>query len=134
MSKIYSYMVLAVGLTLLLKFAGIPSGGDAFLSWLGISDSASGISMGTFFVAVVALFAGGTLIGISISYLTKSSSESYIIAPVALGIFTVITSTFVSLINYTSDMEYVSYIVAMIFLPLLGGFGIAIIQFWRGTE
>lgn len=134
MSKVYNYMVLCVGLTFLLKFAGIPSGADQFLVWLGLTGDASGISLGTFFVTVAALFVVGTGSGIAISFLTKSSSETYLVAPIALGIFTVITSTFVSVINYTADMSFIHYIVWLIFIPLLVGFGIAIIQFWRGTD
>lgn len=134
MSKIYNYMVVAVALTFLLKFAGLPSGADAFINWLGLSGDASGISLGSFFIAVAALFVVGTGSGIAISFITKSSSETYLVAPIALGIFTVITSTFVSIINYTRDMGYIYYIVWMLFVPLLGGFGVAIIQFWRGSD
>lgn len=134
MSKVYNYMILAVGLTFLLKFAGIPSGADSLLSYIGLTGDASGASFGAFFIAVAALFTIGTGSGIAISFLTKSSSETYLIAPIALGIFTVITSTFVSVVNYTKDMGFVYYIVWLTFIPLLLGFGVAIIQFWRGTD
>lgn len=134
MSKVYNYMIIAVGLTFLLKFAGIPSGADTFISWMGLTTNASGVSFGTFFVAIAALFIVGTGTGIAISFLTRSPSESFIVAPIALGIFTVITSTFVSILNYTQDMGYIFYIVWLIFVPLLLAFGIAIIQFWRGVD
>jgi hypothetical protein len=134
MSKVYNYMILAVGLTFLLKFAGIPSGADAFISWLGLSGDAGGISLGTFFLGVAALFIVGTGSGIAISFFTKSSSETWIVAPIAAGIFTVITSTFISVINYTADFGFVYYITWLIFMPLLSAFAIAIIQFWRGTD
>jgi len=134
MSKIYNYMILAVGLTFLLKFAGIPSGADAFVSWLGLVGDASGVSLGVFFVAIAVIFTVGTGSGIAISFLTKSPSETFIIAPIALGIFTVITSTFVSIVNYTKDMGYVFYITWLLFIPLLVAFAIAILQFWRGAD
>ena len=134
MDKVWNYVIMATVLTLLLKFAGIPTGADSLLVWLGLTGDASGISFGAFFVAVVALFAVGTGTGIAISFITKSPSETFIVAPIALGIFTVITSTFVSVINYTKDMGYVYYITFMIFVPLLVGFGIAIINFWRGND
>jgi hypothetical protein len=117
-----------------MKFAGIPTGADSLLIYMGYADNASQISTGTFFLAVAALFAIGVVSGITISFFTKTSSESYLIAPIALGIFTVISSTFVSIINYTNNMGFVNYLVWLIFAPLLIGFGIAIIQFWRGTE
>ena len=136
MSKVYNYMVLAVGLTFLLKFAGIPSGADAFITWLGLSSDSSGVSMGVFFVGVAAVFAASTLVGgtIAIGFFTKSTPESSIVAPIALGIFGVITSTFVSVINYTKDMDWVYYVVWLIFVPLLVAFGVAIINFWRGSD
>lgn len=134
MSKVFNYMILAVGLTFLLKFAGIPSGADSLLTYLGISNNIENISLGYFFVAVAAIFTVGVGSGIAISFLTRTSSETYVIAPIALGIFTVLVSTFVSIILYTKDMGYVYYIVWLIFTPLLLGFGIAIINFWRGSE
>lgn len=134
MSKVYNYMVIAVGITFLLKFAGIPSGADAFIEWLGLAADASQISLGTFFVSVATIFTVGLGTGIAIGFFTNVPTESFIIAPVALGIFTVITSTFVSVVNYTKDMGYIYYIVWMIFIPLLAGFGIAIISYWRGAD
>lgn len=134
MSKVYNYMVIAVGLTFLLKFAGIPTGADSLITWLGLAGDASGVSLGAFFIAVGAIFVTGTGSGIAISYFTKSPSESYVIAPIALGIFTVIASCFISVVNYTSDMGFVYYITWLIFIPFLAGFGVAIISFWRGTD
>lgn len=133
MSKVYNYMILAVGLTFLLKFAGIPSGADAFITWLGLANASSGISLGEFFAGVGGMFLAGTAGGIVIGFFTKSQTESFIVAPIAAGIFTVITSTFVSIINYTNGMGYIYYLVWMVFIPLLVGFAIAIIEFWRGT-
>ena len=134
MSKVFNYMILSTGLILLLKFAGIPSGADAFITWLGLSTSASGISLGTFFIGVIAIFSIGTAGSIVIGFLTKSQSESFIVAPIAAGIFTSIVSTFVSVINYTVAFGWIYYVTYLIFVPWLVGFAIAIIQFWRGTD
>ena len=133
MSKVYNYMIIAVGITFLLKFAGIPSGADVFITWLGLSGNTSNISLGTFFVGVASLFTVGLGAGIIIGTFTRASPESFIVAPVAAGIFTVITSTFVSVINYTASFGYIYYLVFMIFIPFLVAFGIAIIEFWRGS-
>ena len=134
MSKVYNYMVLGVGLTFLLKFAGIPSGADWFLFKLGLTGDISGVTLGWFYGAVLATFALGTLGAITIGYFTRSSSESYVMAPVASGVFAMLASTFISIIEYTKDMGFVYYITWLIFVPLLLGFGIAIIQFWRGSD
>ena len=133
MTKVYNYMIMAVGLTFLLKFAGIPSGADAFINWLGIGTNVENISLGTFFIGVAGIFAVGTGVGIAISFFTKTTPESFIVAPVALGIFTVTTSTFISIINYTRDFGFIYYLTYMIFIPLLAGFAIALVSFWRGS-
>lgn len=134
MSKVYTYMVVSIGLIFLLKFAGLPTGADVILSYLGLDSGAAGVSLGTFFAAIATLFAVGTGTGIAISFFTKSPSETYLVAPICLGVFTVITTTFISIVNYTKDMGYVYYITWLIFIPLLLGFGMAIISYWRGGD
>jgi hypothetical protein len=134
MSKVYNYMVMSVFLIILLKFAGLPTGADSLLVWIGISSDISQISLGAYFLAVAGLFSLGAVASIVIGYYTKSSTESTSVAPIALGIFTVLTSTFVSIINYTKDLGFVYYIMYLIFVPLLAGFAVAIIQFWRGVD
>ena len=132
MSKVYNYMIVAVGLTLLLKFAGLPSGADALINYTDALGYES-INLSTFFIAIGALFTIGVVGGIAIGFITKSPTESFIIAPIALGIFIVITSTFVSIITYVKDMGFIAYLITLIFVPYLIAFGIAIIEFWRGT-
>lgn len=134
MSKVYTYMVLCVGLIALLKFAGIPTGADSVLTFLGLAEDISEVSAGAYFAAVLAIFVLGAGAGIAISFITKSPSETWVVGTIASGIFTVITATFVSVISYTKDMGFVYYLTYLIFAPLLMGFGIAIIQFWRGTD
>jgi hypothetical protein len=126
-------MILSVVLVFFLKFAGIPSGADALITWVGLAGDISNISFGAFFIATLALFSVGVASGIAIGFITKSPTESYIIAPICAGIFVIIVSTFVSILTYTQSMGYVYYISMILFAPLLVGFFIAIIEFWRGT-
>lgn len=134
MSKVYTYMVIAVGLTFLMKFAGIPTGADSFMAWIGFAGDASQVSLGDFFLAIAGIFTVGVGAGIAISFLTRTPSETFIAAPIALGIFTVLVSSFISIINYTSGMGWIYYLVWLIFTPLTTGFGVAIVQFWRGAD
>lgn len=135
MSKVYTYMVIAVGLTFLLKFAGIPSGADAFISWLGLSETASGISLGLFMIGVAAVFTASVIVGgtIQVGFFGTSTPESKIVATFATAVLVVFTSTFVSIITYTKDLGFIYYITWLIFIPLLVGFGISIIEYWRGS-
>lgn len=134
MSKVYNYMVLAVGLTFLMKFAGLPSGADGFISWLGLDTGIEGIGFGAFFIGVAALFTIGTGASLLIGYITKASSESFLIGSICGGIFAILVGTFVSMINYTIDMGWVYYVVYLMFVPLLAAFGIAMINYWRGSD
>lgn len=134
MSQVYNYVVIAVVLTFLLKFMGIPSGADAIITYLGLSSTASGVSLGTFFIGVAAIFTVGVGAGIVTSFFTRTSSETFILAPLCAGIFTMIVSTFVSVVNYTSGLGFVYYIVFIFFVPFIIAFGISIIKFWRGTD
>lgn len=139
MSKVFNYMVISSGLTLLLGLAGIITGAEAQLNWLGFSLTGSlidvsNIPLGNFFSRITDLFIVGAAAGIVVGFFTRSQTESYIIAPVAAGIFTIITSIFMAILNYTSGMGYVYYIVMLIFVPLLMGFAISIISYWRGSD
>lgn len=135
MSRVYDYMFISVGVTLMLKFAGIPSGADALISWIGLSSTPSGVSLGAFFVGVIALFvAGGALgSGIRLGFLSFQPTETSLMSAVSTGILTVITGTWISIINYTSDMGYIFYLIQLMFVPFLIAFFVAVTEFWRGT-
>lgn len=136
MSKVYNYMFVAVGLTFLLKFAGIPSGADAFIEWIGLTTSASGVSLGAFFIGVIAVFTAGATASVIIGSFSRAAPESYLTATISSGIFTIIVSTFVSILNYVNGVYgqgWIYYIVWLMFTPIIVSFGVAIIEFWRGT-
>ena len=133
MSKIYDYMIISTALVFLLKFAGIPTGADALINFLGLGDgTTAGYVTSAFYVEILAVFALGVA-GVIIGFFTTTKTESFLVSTFASAIFTIIASTFVSIVNYTADMGFIHYIVWMIFIPYLAGFGIAIIEFWRGT-
>lgn len=133
MSKVYTYMMVAVGLTFLLKFAGIPSGADQFIVWLGLSTDASGIALGTFYLGVLGVFIAGSTASIIIGTFSRITPESYLTATISAGIFTVVTSTFVSVVNYNSSLGFIYYLTYLIFVPFIISFGIAMISYWRGA-
>ena len=138
MSKVYNYLILAVVLTLLLQLAGLPTGAT-ILVWLGLSDyNVAGLSLGNFYVGITALFIAGAAIGIAgtvtAGLLGSKTSETYLMSALVSGIFVVLFSTYVAILNFTKDYGYVFYIVLLLFLPLIAGLGIAMIQFWRGAD
>lgn len=135
MSKVYFYMVFCTGLIMLLSMAGIPVGAEGLLDFTESSTSdVSSFSLSSFFTEIAALFGIGVATGIAISFFTKTPNESYIIAPLALGIFTAVVGTLIGLINYTKDMGFVYGVVLLLMFPITVGFAIAIINFWRGVD
>lgn len=135
MSKVYFYMVFCTGLILLLSMGGIPVGAEGLLSFLGSSSNdVSSFSLSSFFTEIAALLGIGVVTGIAISFFTKTPNESYIVAPIALGIFTAVVGTLIGLINYTKDMGFVYGIIVLLLFPVTVGFAIAIINFWRGVD
>src|SRR3972149_2811917 len=125
MSKVFNYMVLTVGLIFLLNFAGLPTGADVFIDWMGLLNGAEGFSLSNFFDSLEEIFTiSGIITGIVIGFLVRSSPESAIISPLATTLLTTLSMTFVSIVKYTSNFGYVYYLTFMIFIPLIAGFGI----------
>lgn len=134
MSKVFNYAMLSVGLLLLFKYSGLPTGIDLILSYLNIGSNASGITLSTWWLLIAGIFTVGSGAGIVISFFTRTSPESYLVAPFATAVFWLVGMTFISIVNYTQAIGGVYYyIVYLILIPLLVSFGIALIPFWRGS-
>lgn len=136
MSKVFTYAILSVGMMLIMNIMGIPTGVTTILSWVGLANPTQSIDTSLFFTAIVAVFAATAITGIIIGTLTRSSPESYIIAPLVSGLV-VFVGTFTSIINYTqtstgSDLAY--YVTLVILAPVAIGYGISLISYWRGAD
>lgn len=136
MSKIYNYMVFAVGLTFLLRFSGIDTGTDFFFSFLGLSSDASAISNGAFIAKVAALFTIGAGASILIGFITKSTPESFLVGTIAAGLLTVMSGTFSAILTYAQANagEWLYALLWLIFAPLWIGYVVALINYWRGVD
>lgn len=135
MSQVYKMMVLLTTLAFLLNFAGLPSGIDVFLDWMDLSNGATGFSLSSYFDSLGEILTlSGLVTGLVVGFLVKSSPESAIVSPLATTLLATTANSFIALVNYTSGLGYVYYIVYLIFVPLLAGSGISIIKFWRGSD
>jgi hypothetical protein len=130
MSKAYYFITITIGLTLLMKFAGIPyAGSDALLSWVGLNPDNLAVSTSYFVLAVIGCFSIGMVLG------SIFSKESSIRASIATGILTTGIGAFIGILSYVKDVavgsqEWIFYIVFMIFGVYITGFIFAMLEFW----
>ncbi len=133
MSKVYYYITITIGLTILMKLAGVPyAGSNEFLNWLGLDYNNLAVSSSYFVIAVIACFGIGAVLG------SIFSKESSIRATIATGILTTGIGAFVGILNYVRDstqgtQEWVFYVVFMIFAVWISGFIFSMIDWWGGT-
>lgn len=134
MAKVHTYLIFCVGLMLLLKWFGIPTAIDSLLVFLGIADGVNNVTTSTFYVTITTIFAASAVGGIIIGFLTKTSPEVYIRAPLVAGLV-IFVGTFISVINYANSNSpvWVAYLASAIFIPLIIGYLLALVEFWGGT-
>lgn len=108
MAKVWTYLTVMLGLTLLMKWAGIPTGLDWILNFYGFGDTA--INNSTFYTRMLVSIGLITFASIVIGALGRTAPEYAIIAPfAAINVF-VLISTFYSVIAYTSNFDtWISY-------------------------
>ena len=135
MAKIFNYTVLLVGLLILLNFAGLPTASSELLKMLGY-NSLTGITSSTFYIEIIALLAAAVGGAIAIGIFTKQSTESIIVAPFAALLLAWSIADAVSIITYVNSfgLAWLTFIMTLIFVPLIAGYFIAIVQWWRGND
>lgn len=134
--KYWNYVVISVFMAFLFELAGVSIAG-ALLQRVGISTTESNLLNSLLYLSI---FAGGGLLvgliaGISVGVITRSSPENFIILPFVIGGGLFFMTTFASAITYAFTLNlWIGAIVSLILSPLLIGFIIASIEFFRGTD
>jgi hypothetical protein len=131
MARVYTYMIVGLGLMLLTKFAGIPTGVDWLLTWFGVGSDPSQISFSAFYIAIAGILALATTTGIIIGSFTRTTPEVYLIAPLAIS-FLSFVSAFTSIVTYASSnySGWIANVAILIFVPMTAGFVLSIIEWW----
>jgi hypothetical protein len=135
MARVYTYVVMSAGLILMLQMAGIPTAIGKIAAFFGLSLTAQSISLSDFFIAAGAVMAAAVVSGVGIGLLTRSSPDSYLIAPMA-SVLLLLVGTFTSVADYafSNYSGWVASLAALIFLPIAIGFVISLVEFIRGTS
>lgn len=113
MAKLWTYITMMVGVTFLLKIAGIPTGIDWILTFIGYSNG-NVVNNSTFYTAVIALFAISTGASIIIGSFGRTAPEYAILAPFATANLVVFAATFIAIANYMSNFG------SWLYYPVLG--------------
>ena len=127
MSKVWNMILIMTGLTLLLKFAGIPTGLDSFFTFLGLQTANGTLAFtgdqSALWIKIGLVLASSIGTAVVIGYFTKASFEWVIVAPFAAATGILFVSTFVSIVNYANNFEtWVKYPIFMIFSIIGIGF------------
>lgn len=138
MAKIYSYTIILLTLVAIMNIAGIGYTSDLLTSF--DFNNPSGWSTSPFIIALMGVIAATVTVGIAASLFGKSIAESYILS--VGGLFAAGSVLFLVLIEAghivmfmrDTGMVWLSNILAVIFIAIVGGYTIALVQFWRGND
>jgi hypothetical protein len=147
--KVWYYIVILTGLMIFLHIAGLPSGASPVFNLVGISFSQNNtiqnvsMSAGGFYNTIFSTETGnkGFLIlaigaGIVVGFLTKQSTENFILLGFSTGIGVLYAGTLFGLITYVVSLgdTFTSTLLVLILTPLTIGYLFSLAEFFRGTD
>lgn len=139
--KVWNYFFISITLLVLFNIFGV-LGSAGLLSLVGFSRIGEEITFnpsGLQAIFIGLLIAAGVA-GIAIGILTKSKSENYAILPIITGVghtavLTLVVGSFVSIWGVAASYpSYLKAILSVIFVPLIAGYLLALLEFFRGTD
>jgi len=138
--KFWNFIVLSVLLAILFQIAGVPVTED-LLEYFGLSvvDGAVGVVDGNFwnflFSSGVGVLAGIGVAALAIGIATKSNPENYIILGLIVAGSSTFLGAFVGIIGASHEIGgWVYYLSLLIMGPLLLGFVVSLVDYFRGTD
>jgi len=134
MAKLYTYVVLTVGLVILFNAAGLQTSGSIIMEQFGISfgniqNFRTGALFVTFLVSAVAsLTASGIVIGI----LGRGNPEIFVTALYATPL-TALVGDMISIV-VLGGKGFAGYLIFLIMAPLIAGYVISLYDWIRGKD
>lgn len=136
--KVFKYFIFLTGLSVLLTLSGVETGIGQILNLAGNPlNTPENFESSGFYNQVRLLILSAVVTGIIIGIFTRQSTESIIVASFAVVMLGVATADIISLIIYingTYQATWLAFLVSAIFIPLLVGYVIALIEWWRGAD
>ena len=139
MAKVYTWMVTCIGLIMLFQFAGLPTGFDTILEWIGFdtTGSNSGMMVGFFVLLAAAIFTLSLAIGgtITLGFISTTTPESKLIASFAGAILIIFASVSIIITtNAFTQGAWIGAITTLLLTPLNVGFILSLVSWWKGTD
>lgn len=149
--KVWKYMVITIGLILILKLAGLPTGADPLFRLMGVSFDAAGnfqnvetTAAGFYDVLFnnvgdlqgILITIVAAVAGVIAGLLTRAKPENLILLPLITTTLVLFLMTTVSIMNYAISLgqTWVAGIIIVFLLPFTIGFILALAEFFRGTD
>ncbi len=143
MPKIFYYTIILATILIGLNFALVDTGVATFssnlLNAIGVYDTSNNYTSTILYTKYLMEIFAFAVLGIVVGYFTKQSTESYIVGGLCGALFGWAYADFTSIMVAVStqcatDCVYMIWITKLIFWPLLAGYCIAIVQWWRGND
>lgn len=137
MAKLYTYVVMTVGIILLFNLAGLTTTSGYVLGQIGIDINDIGDFNATpFWIAVgvgIATLAGVS--GIRIGTFGTPTTSIFASAVFATPLL-ILIADMIAIVQQSTivGVSWVSYIIFLIMTPLMFGYGIALFEWARGTD
>ena len=134
-ARLWTYMIIMMGITIVMKFTGIPTGVDSFLAGVGLANNTASVTTSAFFVSIAALLVLATATGIGMGLIGGVTPEFAILAPFASVWLLLFASNIIALLNYSSSLDtWMYYPIFAVFGTLAVGFGMTIVDYVMGRE
>ena len=131
--KMYNYVLLSATIMLTLSMMGFTFTATSWtLDKMGLGDI-SNINTSAFAVAIAALFAlgiAGAMIGVFFNISPIFALKGTYILP----LFTLLVMDFVKILTFPTLEPWAKGILSLIFVPLIGGFFVSLVEMWEGRD
>ena len=149
MAKIYNFCFIIAGMLLLMAFAGFPTITGNLLSNIGLTSTTNGAgqisdinialswtAIGIIFLATTAFALSSFGFQINSGIFSMQTTDSKIVAPIALLLIGWGLGDMISILNLAGDMGYswIKFVTALIIVPMMFAWVIGMVQWWRGAD
>ncbi len=133
--RLYILLTVIVGLMILFNYAGINTSTGQVFRFIDIIDNPQNIETSTFTKIILAIFTSALVLGIGISFFTKTSPISALIAPLAATLV-LFVGDIIFIVNYANANypSYIGKIVAAVLGALAVGYVLSVLDWWKGTD
>lgn len=133
--KLAVLLFIIVVMMVSLNIAGVNTTSGYVLNYLDIVNNPQNLQNTDFYNTILTIFTIALAGGVVVSFLTRSSPEAYLVAPLA-GILILFVGDIISVVTYVSSLRtaWINYILLPIMAGLAVTYLISVVDFWRGVD